>query len=304
MDFIIGGKSQGKYAYAISHYRENQIVSSYEEVIKAQLMDGKNPLEEVKAFVEKNPDAVILMREVGGGIVPMDPFERTYREVVGQCGCYLAKQAKKVIRMHAKIPMVLKQEGIELLFIRHGKTAGNLEKRYIGATDEPLCDEGRRELEKKDYGKVDIVFVSPMIRCKETAKLLFPEAYQIVVSDFRECDFGDFEGKNYKELSGNPSYQKWIDSMGSLPFPNGESQDAFQERVRNAFLEQMRFLETLGDRRIAFVVHGGTIMSILSGFDEDKKDYFEYQVDNADGYKVLWNGEKLECCKQLSLESY
>ena len=28
----------------------------------------------------------------------------------------------------------------KLLFIRHGATAGNLERRYIGYTDEPLCD--------------------------------------------------------------------------------------------------------------------------------------------------------------------
>ena len=37
-----------------------------------------------------------------------------------------------------------------ILFIRHGKTSSNLEKRYCGArTDDDLCDEGIRELKKK-----------------------------------------------------------------------------------------------------------------------------------------------------------
>lgn len=35
---------------------------------------------------------------------------------------------------------------MELYLIRHGKTKGNGEERYIGSTDEPLSAEGRREL--------------------------------------------------------------------------------------------------------------------------------------------------------------
>ena len=35
----------------------------------------------------------------------------------------------------------------EILFIRHGSTAGNLEKRYIGRTDEPLCEVGIAQIE-------------------------------------------------------------------------------------------------------------------------------------------------------------
>ena len=35
---------------------------------------------------------------------------------------------------------------MEIILIRHGKTKGNLEKRYIGVTDEPLTDEGAHEL--------------------------------------------------------------------------------------------------------------------------------------------------------------
>ena len=63
---------------------------------------------------------------------------------------------------------------MKLIFIRHGKTAGNLERRYIGRTDEPLCDEGIAEILGKEYHDADIVVASPMKRCVQTAELIYP----------------------------------------------------------------------------------------------------------------------------------
>ena len=57
----------------------------------------------------------------------------------------------------------------ELYLIRHGKTYGNTLGRYIGTTDEPLCAEGREELEaipKGCYPQPDILFASPLRRCQ------------------------------------------------------------------------------------------------------------------------------------------
>lgn len=97
-----------------------------------------------------------------------------------------------------------------LYLIRHGKTKGNLEKRYVGRTDEPLCKAGIREMNERrsillrsfsEEGAVIClpgkIYVSPMLRCRQTAKLLFPDAKQEVVADFCEMDFGAFEYKNY-----------------------------------------------------------------------------------------------------------
>ena len=36
---------------------------------------------------------------------------------------------------------------MRVVLIRHSKTAGNLKGRYIGTTDEPLCEEGREALQ-------------------------------------------------------------------------------------------------------------------------------------------------------------
>ena len=198
----------------------------------------------------------------------------------------------------------------ELILIRHGKTAGNLLGRYIGSrTDEPLCDEGREELAGKQLPEVERLYVSPMKRCVETAELLWPEFDRKniqKVTDLRECDFGDFENKNYKELSGNGDYQAWIDSNGTLPFPNGESMDAFKSRCLEAFariVEEVSGAEQewiasgkTGIFRAGIVVHGGTIMAILEQYGYPKAAYFDYQVKNGCGYRLtpvegtrLWN---------------
>ena len=198
----------------------------------------------------------------------------------------------------------------ELILIRHGKTAGNLLGRYIGSrTDDPLCDEGREGLAGKQLPEVERLYVSPMKRCVETAEILWPgfdRKKMQKVTDLRECDFGDFENKNYKELSGNGDYQAWIDSNGTLPFPNGESMDAFKSRCLEAFariVEEVSGAEQewiasgkTGIFRAGIVVHGGTIMAILEQYGYPKAAYFDYQVKNGCGYRLtpvegtrLWN---------------
>ncbi len=176
---------------------------------------------------------------------------------------------------------------MKIWMIRHGKTEGNLQKRYIGATDEPLCAQGVEELKRQKVpGRMDALFVSPLRRCRETASILFPGQEQIVEDDFRECDFGEFENKNYMELAEDSSYQKWVDSMGRLPFPGGESREAFQKRCVSAF-DRMLFLagqehwDTVG-----MVVHGGTIMSIMEVAAFPKGNYYEFQTANGCGYEL------------------
>ena len=185
----------------------------------------------------------------------------------------------------------------EIILIRHGKTFGNTLGRYIGTTDEELCPEGREELdalrESGQYRSIrpDLVYVSPLRRCRQTAELLFPGVPQEICRDFRECDFGEFENKNYKELSGNPAYQAWVDSGGTLPFPGGESREAFQERCRVEFARVLRALKRQAGSNAVFVVHGGTIMSILSAYAPQgaADPFYRWQVKNGEGWRALWD---------------
>ena len=59
----------------------------------------------------------------------------------------------------------------EIWLIRHGMTEGNRYQRYIGKTDELLCEEGKEKLKEFFYPEPEAVFVSPLVRCRETAEI-------------------------------------------------------------------------------------------------------------------------------------
>lgn len=179
---------------------------------------------------------------------------------------------------------------IHLLFIRHGATAGNLEKRYIGSTDEPLCDVGiaqAKELTKQNF-RADSLFVSPMLRTRQTAELAFPKKPYTVVNDFRETDFGLFEGKSAAELSDCPEYRAWVDSMCLDPIPQGESVADFKARCCSAFEAAIK---TLPDNtHAAFVVHGGVIMSVFEKHAQPKRDFYDYHIGNGEYIRCVCDG--------------
>lgn len=178
-----------------------------------------------------------------------------------------------------------------IYLIRHGKTAGNLEKRYIGRTDEPLCEAGIAELKARRYPDCDIVIASPMLRCMQTAGIIYPGKEPVTYNDLRECDFGDFEGRNHIEMNGDPVYQAWIDKGGMAPFPGGEDSTDFRRRSINGFLKALS--EHSGAQSAAFVVHGGTIMSVLEGLAVPHKEFYEYMTENGRGRITVYDGEKL-----------
>ena len=177
---------------------------------------------------------------------------------------------------------------MKLYLIRHGMTEGNKKKRYIGITDESLCEEGRGMLIPSFFKEKDVecVIVSPLKRCLETAKILFPGVEMVVIEKLSECDFGSFENKNYQELSGDARYQAWIDSNGTLPFPGGESVEDFKKRTKEGFLEALSLLEKRKIESAAMVVHGGTIMTIMEAFAYPKAGYYDYMVKNGEGYEL------------------
>ena len=137
---------------------------------------------------------------------------------------------------------------MKLFMIRHGATAGNLEKRYVGRTDEGLTEQAVFFLQEEALklrelaGNVAAIITSPMERCLETAEILFPEKLyehvpRIQKAGLSECDFGTFEYKNYLELSGDTEYQHFIDTLGREGFPGGETTEAFKARTVEAFQE-------------------------------------------------------------------
>ena len=173
---------------------------------------------------------------------------------------------------------------IKLWLIRHGMTEGNRHQRYIGVTDEPLCPEGMELLKTFTYPKPQTIFVSPLRRCQETAEILFPGQKVRIIDQLAECNFGEFENKNYKELCDDPRYQEWIDSNGIMAFPGGESKEECAVRNLEGFQRVVTVCIREQISEAALVVHGGTIMNIMENYALPKREFYEWHVGNGCGY--------------------
>ena len=192
----------------------------------------------------------------------------------------------------------------KITWIRHGMTQANGEHRYLGKTDEPLSETGIRLLQekKKEYfsSPPEFLYTSPMKRCVQTAELLF-ERNPILIPEWKEMDFGQFEGKNYEELKDDPCYQKWIDSNGTLPFPGGESREAFKYRSLTGFQKAVTQCIRNNIKTAALVIHGGTIMNIMEEYADRPRAFYEWHVKNGGGYlaelePALWQKGRRELC--------
>lgn len=115
MKLIIGGCAQGKLGYALERYGlgedavadgylpgktgERVIINHFHRWVKSCLKAGESPEEMIRAFVTEYPDCIIISDEVGNGIVPVDAFEREYRERLGRILIEIAKEAEEVVRV-------------------------------------------------------------------------------------------------------------------------------------------------------------------------------------------------------------
>ena len=182
-------------------------------------------------------------------------------------------------------------------FIRHGKTSGNLKRSYIGSTDEILCETGIEEVKAKNYPLCDVLAVSPMKRCIQTAEIIYGNSDYIVCEDFRECDFGLFEGKTYEELKDNPEYIKWCESPFGTVLPEGENPDEFRKRCVREFVRLTNSIENT--KTLSIVVHGGTIMSVMEAFEENHRSFYEYHIENACVFVTEFDGNSIRIADKI-----
>lgn len=180
---------------------------------------------------------------------------------------------------------------MEIYLLRHGKTKGNLEHRYVGRTDEPLHQSAITELKYKQKTLPDVekVYSSSMLRCVQTAQICWPGTKIRKMSQLRETDFGKFEYKNYEELKNQYEYRQWIESGGTALIPGGEDGKKFRERSCRAFISCLKEAAEEGLKEIAFSVHGGTIMAVMDRLAGDGNNFYNWQVSNGCGYHVYWD---------------
>lgn len=177
--------------------------------------------------------------------------------------------------------------------IRNALTDENLEGRYIGHTDVPMSEEGKLQLfQMKDelvFPPVDAVFTSPLKRCTETARILYPDNNPITIDGFIEYNFGEFENKTAEELENHPVFPKWLAGEKGVEPPFGESNEAFGNRVCETFVKVAEGMMKTGTTSAAIVTHGGVIMAILSAFGIPELPMHQWMTPNGCGFTVKIN---------------
>ena len=125
---------------------------------------------------------------------------------------------------------------IRVAIIRHAPTSWNREKRLQGHTDIGLGPEGRivaASWQVPAEWQNWRLLVSPLVRARETAAILFPEMVPEIEPSLREMSFGDWEGQRLSDLRADPGAgAEERESLG-LDFraPNGESPREVQQRL-------------------------------------------------------------------------
>lgn len=170
--------------------------------------------------------------------------------------------------------------GIVLHLIRHEKTQANLERKYIGWTDEPIV----RSVQARLPISPAIVHGSDLLRCEQTASCYFPQCKYIAQEALRELNFGDFEMCTYEQLKENRTYRAWIDDPLQVVPPNGEAFTEFQQRVLKAFQAIVT-----SNQHYTFVVHGGVIRVLLAQYGLQQKAFQQTIADHRTLYTLKWD---------------
>ena len=127
MKLIIGGTAQGKLEYVLLKYdvQKNMVwdgvlpndrklnknivvINHFHQWVKSRMVSGGCPEDEIMSFLDCNEDCIIICDEIGNGIVPIDPFEREYRERTGRILVKLAMRAEEVERIICGIGQKIK----------------------------------------------------------------------------------------------------------------------------------------------------------------------------------------------------
>jgi broad specificity phosphatase PhoE len=146
-----------------------------------------------------------------------------------------------------------------LYLLRHGETEWNAENRICGRTDAPLSAAGRRQALRLAARLKPIAFEalysSPLARASATAHLIAPAVglEPILSESLVELDYGEWEGKNWEEISRHYSetLRAWEADPAELAPPGGETGLAAQQRAV-AFLDLLATRHTEGPVLVVF----------------------------------------------------
>lgn len=188
---------------------------------------------------------------------------------------------------------------MNFIFVRHGETYANVEKRIYGSTHSEFTEVGLEQVERiVDYVRskhIDYIYSSPQDRTKVIANKIekVVDKKAILVDEIREMNYGIFEGLTTDEAIEKYSdeYHQFMNDYRNYFIPKGENVLDFDKRV-------IRFLDQVKDEdgTSVIVTHGGVIRTALMhllGLESEQRWHFKIlpgmiiEIEYKDGYGVL-----------------
>ena len=140
---------------------------------------------------------------------------------------------------------------LKVMYFVHGTTVDNVAGKCSGCKQVELTDLGKERAIQ--LGKIqkdinfDVIFTSDLRRAIDSASLAFPNIDHIQDKRLRECNYGDFDGKDKSLVI----YEDHIYE----PFPNGESLKDVEKRV-SEFIKYLK--ENYQDKKVGVIAHRST----------------------------------------------
>ena len=85
-----------------------ELIENIHLLVRECLQENRDPYEKIEHLIGRYSDVILTVTELGCGIVPVDPFDRKWRETTGRVCCKLAGQADEVYRVTCGIPTRIK----------------------------------------------------------------------------------------------------------------------------------------------------------------------------------------------------
>lgn len=156
---------------------------------------------------------------------------------------------------------------MELVFVRHGESEGNVERRLQGHADYRLSALGREQAShvalwlKLRNLVFHHVYTSPLLRASETAEIITAELGinpAVPDDDLREVNAGKLQGKNLSEIQAEyPSFlSRGLEGLGDFAEFGGESYGDVQARC-GRLCEKFLVRHKENRERLLIVAHGG-----------------------------------------------
>ena len=133
-----------------------------------------------------------------------------------------------------------------MIFVRHGESFGNLERRFYGHFDRGLTDLGKKQAEKtgeyiaKNY-KIDVAYASDLQRAYDTGCRIASKQNLDVIAHkgLREISAGKWENQLFTDIEANfaKDYDLWKSDIYISRPTGGEAVKDLCDRIRETVWE-------------------------------------------------------------------